>query len=175
MTHSSAATNNKYYYHCSLSVLPAPHQSTAGVVLTPSSTHITRQTAKWINVVPDDDTDYNRPDLSRWRAWFKNPKLKSYYSRLQKDEAVLKEARVITEDSNTVEDDSKNKGRRCHCWRYLQLSVDTAARLTLSVNFLLFFLKLAAAIQSGSLAVVSSLIDSTLDLLSGRCPTIEYM
>jgi len=35
------------------------------------------------------------------------------------------------------------------------------------VNVLLFFLKLAASVQSGSLAVLSSLIDSVLDLFSG--------
>ncbi|XP_019859327.1 PREDICTED: metal tolerance protein 11-like [Amphimedon queenslandica] len=48
-----------------------------------------------------------------------------------------------------------------------QLSVSSASHLTLSVNILLFFIKLAASIQSGSLSVVSSLIDSALDLFSG--------
>ena len=101
--------------------------------------------------------------------WFKKPKLKSYYSQLEKDEAALKEARSAL---NSSAEDGRGKGAEsvgsCPRLGFLQLSVDTAARLTLSVNFLLFFMKLAAAIQSGSLSVVSSLIDSTLDLLSGR-------
>ncbi len=74
---------------------------------------------------------------------------------------------MLTDSNSANEYNSNEKSPHCHCWKYLQLSVDTAARLTLSVNFLLFFLKLAAAVQSGSLAIVSSLIDSTLDLLSG--------
>ena len=99
------------------------------------------------------------------------PKLKSYYSQLEKDEAVLKEAQTAVSDQKGSRQDEQQQvestPHQCSP-SVLQLSVDTAARLTLSVNFLLFFLKLAAAIQSGSLAVVSSLIDSTLDLLSGK-------
>ena len=43
----------------------------------------------------------------------------------------------------------------------------TAARLTFAVNLFLLFAKLSATIQSGSLSVLSSLIDSVLDLFSG--------
>ena len=45
--------------------------------------------------------------------------------------------------------------------------MSTATHSTLSDNVLLFFIKMAAAIQSGSLSVISSLVDSTLDLFSG--------
>ena len=76
----------------------------------------------------------------------------------------------MVDDSAAVDNDTRSSNK---CPLFLQLSVESAARLTLSVNFLLFFLKLAAAIQSGSLAVVSSLIDSTLDLLSGQILVIN--
>lgn len=76
----------------------------------------------------------------------------------------------------TVPDEIGEENRqKCSC-SCIQLSVDTAARLTLSVNFLLFFLKIAAAIQSGSLAVLSSMIDSGLDLFSGAAiATSSYL
>ncbi len=53
---------------------------------------------------------------------------------------------------------------KCTC---IQLSVDTTAWLTFSINLFLLFAKLSAAIQSGSLSVLSSLLDSALDLFSG--------
>lgn len=56
------------------------------------------------------------------------------------------------------------KEKNCSC---IQLSVGTAARLTFAVNLFLLFAKLAATIQSGSLSVFSSLLDSILDLVSG--------
>lgn len=152
---------------------------TSGLVLTPSNNIITRQSAKWMSFLPEENqteegesrgAEESKSGQSssprrrnNWKFWYKNQKLQSYYSKLEKDEATIKEAQDIIQGSlETTEADSK-KGKKWH----IRLSVDTAARLTLSVNFLLFFLKLAAAVQSGSLAVVSSLIDSTLDLLSG--------
>ena len=101
-----------------------------------------------------------------------------YYRKQRKDIATLKEARKLS--SLGSENDLKglnerfekevignNKKCSARCPSCVQLSTGTAARLTLSVNILLFFLKLAATIQSGSLSVLSSLVDSSLDLFSG--------
>ena len=149
---------------CSLS-----SRNVSTVLVAPSTSHVTRQTAKWINVVPlDGPQAFTSPPPQR-RVWFKKPKLRSYYSKLRKDEAVLKQAQITVggDVSDNELDVEHSETGSCLKPGFLQLSVDTAARLTLSVNFLLFFFKLGAAVQSGSLAVVSSLIDSTLDLLSG--------
>ena len=99
---------------------------------------------------------------------------------MEKDERVLKEAKRILKINSMEEEDEEgtNKNKRCHrCIKChcIELSVDTAARLTLAVNFLLFFMKLAAAIQSGSLSIISSLIDSTLDLFSGLLVHTSYV
>jgi cation diffusion facilitator family transporter len=88
-------------------------------------------------------------------------KLQKYYQEVKEDEAALKEA-----ESTLQEDEENEVAPKKRCAR-IQLKVSTAARLTLSVNFLLLFMKLAASIQSGSLAVISSLLDSVLDLFSG--------
>ena len=98
-----------------------------------------------------------------------------YYRRQKQDVQTLREARKLSSLgsendlkglSDKFEEGTKSKcGPKCPS--YIQLSTGTAARFTLSINVLLFFLKLAATIQSGSLAVLSSLIDSTLDLFSG--------
>jgi cation diffusion facilitator family transporter len=80
---------------------------------------------------------------------------------VKEDEAALKEA-----ESTLQEDEEDEVAPKKRCAPF-QLKVSTAARLTLSVNFLLLFMKLAASIQSGSLAVISSLLDSVLDLFSG--------
>ena len=101
-----------------------------------------------------------------------------YYRKQKKDIATLKEARKLSSLgsendlkglSERFEEEVMGNKRMCslHCPSYIQLSTGTAVRLTLSINVLLFFLKLAATIQSGSLAVLSSLIDSALDLFSG--------
>lgn len=101
-----------------------------------------------------------------------------YYRKQKRDIATLKEARKLSSLgsendlkglSERFEEEVMDNKKMCspQCPHYIQLSTETAARLTLSVNVLLFFLKLAAAIQSGSLAVLSSLIDSALDLFSG--------
>ena len=142
-------------------MLPTQENTGTRIVLTPSSTHLTSQKAKWINILPPED---------------KQPRsVRSYYSNLKEDEKVLEEAKMIVNQSQEEEEGGAEKGSKRKAYtrriRCLQLSVDTAARLTLSANFLLFFLKLAASIQSGSLAVISSLIDSTLDLLSGEIYT----
>ena len=97
-----------------------------------------------------------------------------YYRKQKKDIATLKEARKLSSlgsvgdlkglSEKLEEEIVEKKDCKPQC---IQLSTGTAARLTLSVNILLFFMKLAATIQSGSLAVLSSLIDSALDLFSG--------
>ena len=101
-----------------------------------------------------------------------------YYRRQKQDIQTLKEARKLSSLgsendlkglSDRFEEETAGKKEKCapKCPSCIQLSTGTAARLTLSVNILLFFLKLGATIQSGSLAVLSSLIDSALDLFSG--------
>ena len=100
-----------------------------------------------------------------------------YYRRQKQDIQTLKEARKLSSLgsendikglSDRFEEALGNKGKCTpKCPSCIHLSTGTAARLTLSVNTLLLFLKLAATIQSGSLAVLSSLIDSALDLFSG--------
>ena len=105
-----------------------------------------------------------------------------YYKRQQKDIAVLRQARRLS--SLGAEEEQKYFHRsflasleeetdgerqpfcKCSC-SCLKISVDAATRLTLAANFFLFFLKFAATIQSGSLAVLSSLVDSGLDLFAG--------
>ena len=104
-----------------------------------------------------------------------------YYRKLERDKAVLEKARKLsispvdeergtpTEGMEGETSESSQQRRKLH-WRSRcnqLLSVATATRLTLSANLLLFFIKMAASIQSGSLAIVSSLVDSTLDLFSG--------
>ena len=120
--------------------------------------------------------------------------VRKYYERLRKDQVVLKEAMELkTEEEEEKETESKllhyetaldtiakstadGRGnneivqedtKKGKLMSLFQISVSSASRLTLSVNILLFFIKLAASIQSGSLSVVSSLIDSALDLFSG--------
>lgn len=157
-------------------ISPDTHKHTSGLVLAPSSNVINRQTAKWMSFLPNEDDPKAKEEergsrrnsslrTRNLKFWYKNQKLQSYYDKLEKDEATIKEAEEITKGSTEAGETEGSDRRKKLC---VQLSVDTAARLTLSVNFLLFFLKLAAAIQSGSLAVLSSLIDSTLDLLSGE-------
>ena len=100
-----------------------------------------------------------------------------YYRRQNQDIQMLKEARKLSSlgSENDIKglsdrfEESLGNKSKCtpKCPSCIHLSTGTAARLTLSVNTLLLFLKLAATIQSGSLAVLSSLIDSTLDLFSG--------
>ena len=101
-----------------------------------------------------------------------------YYRRQHKDIQTLREARKLSSlgSENDLrglneryEKEGVGKKKKCppQCPSCIQLSTGTAARLTLSINILLFFLKLAATIQSGSLSVLSSLIDSALDLFSG--------
>ena len=100
--------------------------------------------------------------------------IRHYYRRLEKDEAALEEARQLSSPTSDEERDMTDgeterapPSRKFSFRRIYNLSVSTATRLTLSVNVLLFFIKMAAAIQSGSLSVISSLVDSTLDLFSG--------
>lgn len=105
--------------------------------------------------------------------------LQSYYKQQQRDIGVIREARRYSELDSSIQIEAKfidmldkeqhpieQKKRNCmpSC---IELEVSTAARLTLSVNIFLFFLKTAATIQSGSLSVLSSLFDSGLDLFSG--------
>ena len=93
-------------------------------------------------------------------------KLRLYYQQMRKDQAVVEESKIRSTDGgrDSDEDPTAKEGRTR---MRLSLSVDAAARLTLAANFFLFFLKLAAAIQSNSLSVISSVIDSGLDLFSG--------
>ena len=90
-----------------------------------------------------------------------------YYKRQKKDIEAIATARKLSLQDDHVASNmitSQNEHYRCSC---AQLSVITATRLTLAVNILLVFFKLAATIQSGSLSILSSLIDSGLDLFSG--------
>ncbi len=101
-----------------------------------------------------------------------------YYQKQQKDIEVLREARRMSSIDSGEDDifddllreteDSEKKSccntSKCRC---IKLSVATAARLTFAVNLFLLFAKLSATIQSGSLSVLSSLLDSALDLFSG--------
>ena len=105
--------------------------------------------------------------------------VRSYYKHQREDISAIREARVFSELDNSVKIEATfidmlnekhmiNEKDHCHCVpSCLHLNVSTAARLTLSVNLFLFFLKMAATIQSGSLSVFSSLFDSALDLFSG--------
>ena len=137
-------------------------------MLAPSTSAPSRFTTKWIAALPNWDSRKKDSTIKRLpRA------VKIYYKKQQKDIAVLQEARKLsylgsTEDlRGQLEAISKDSKKKKPKWSCVQLSVGTAARLTLSVNLLLLFLKLAATIQSGSLAVLSSLLDSALDLFSG--------
>lgn len=93
-----------------------------------------------------------------------------YYKRQKKDIEAITEAHRLSSLSVPEEGGrslaGKQCSKRCQCSCF-HLSVDGAARLTLAMNFLLFFFKLGATIQSGSLAVLSSALDSGLDLFAG--------
>ena len=140
-----------------------------------------RFTAKWASTMPHWGSFRGKTE-SRKRL----PRaVRIYYRRQKKDIQALQEARRLSspgsaQDLKGLGDQSyqivSEKKREWKCsWKcsLIQLSVETAARLTLSVNVLLLFLKLAAAVQSGSLAVLSSLIDSVLDLFSGAAIAIS--
>ena len=115
--------------------------------------------------------------------------VQSYYKQRQEDITVMREARRFSElDSNIQieaklmemlkeEEHTTHEKDQCHCMpSCIDLEVSTAARLTLSVNIFLLFLKIAATIQSGSLSVLSSLFDSALDLFSGTVIAItQYL
>lgn len=143
-------------------------------MIAPSVPPPSRFTAKWASTIPHwrsrGETE-SRKRLPR--------AVRIYYKRQKKDIKVLQEARRLSSlgsenDLKTVRgDDSSRKERKMKKCSLVQLSVETAARLSLSVNFLLLFFKIAAAIQSGSLAVLSSLIDSALDLFSGAAIAIS--
>ncbi|XP_003388482.1 PREDICTED: metal tolerance protein 11-like [Amphimedon queenslandica] len=132
--------------------------------------------------------------LFRRQSVAESREVRKYYKRLRKDQVVLKEAMELkiekeekkgaeskplhyetaldnvvksTADGRSNDEITKEETRKGKLMSLFQLSVSSASRLTLSVNILLFFIKLAASIQSGSLSVVSSLIDSALDLFSG--------
>ena len=137
-------------------------------MIAPQSPPPTRFTAKWGAVMSsrwsggDQTTSRRRKRLPR--------AVQVYYKRQKKDIEALEKAHKLTlptddAESQLITENSSQK-EQCHC-SCVQLSVNTAARLTLAVNFLLVFFKLAATIQSGSLSVLSSLIDSGLDLFSG--------
>ena len=159
-------------------------------MIAPSVPPPSRFTAKWASTIP------------HWRSLRKTESRKRlpravrvYYRKQKKDIQALQEARRLSslgseedlrvvggedlrrrlsslgseEDLTAGGEDSSQK-KKCSL---VQLSVETAARLSLSVNFLLLFFKIAAAIQSGSLAVLSSLIDSALDLFSGAAIAIS--
>ena len=119
---------------------------------------------------------------TRWRGAISKPRTKDegrkrlpravqvYYKRQKKDIEAITEARRLSSLSVPEEGErflaEKQHSKRCQC-SCIHLSVDSAARLTLAMNFLLFFFKLGATIQSGSLAVLSSALDSGLDLFAG--------
>lgn len=135
--------------------------------------------------------------LFRRQSVKESREVRKYYEHLRKDQVVLKEAMEVKieneEDEEKVAESKplnyetaldnvikstangqgsdeiikKEETRKGKLLSLFQLSVSSASRLTLSANILLFFIKLAASIQSGSLSVVSSLIDSALDLFSG--------
>ena len=138
-------------------------------VVAPSTVHTTRHNAKWDQVLP---SHVGKPDKGKhkWSQLGAQPrKVRLYYRQLKGDMKVLKEAEEAGRESIEDEDErgektKKKRCKKCHC---IQLSASTAARFTLAANFLLLFIKLGASIQSGSLSVISSLIDSALDLFSG--------
>ena len=134
-----------------------------------------RFTAKWSQALQQGGAGIEAKETESRRRLPRAVKL--YYKQKRRDEEALEEAKerltstaednVETLSATAWKTDNKKKRKKkweCSC---IQLSVDTAARLTLAVNSLLFFIKLAAAVQSGSLAVLSSVIDSGLDLFSG--------
>ena len=143
-------------------------------MVAPSSAPPSRFRVKWGSLFPSrDPKSPTRPKQSR--------AVRIYYRKQQKDIEVLREARrMSTVDSGAGEDDifdellqetedNKEEKRCCNTskCRCIKLSVGTAARLTFAVNLFLLFAKLSATIQSGSLSVLSSLLDSALDLFSG--------
>lgn len=162
-------------------------------MIAPSVPPPSRFTAKWASTIPHWRSLRGKTE-SRKRL----PRaVRVYYRKQKKDIQALQEARRLSslgseedlravggedlrgrlsslgseEDPTAVGgEDSSRKKKKCSL---VQLSVETAARLSLSVNFLLLFFKIAAAIQSGSLAVLSSLIDSALDLFSGAAIAIS--
>ena len=140
-------------------------------LLTSSSPRITRSTATTADAEEQPQSSKRR--ISRG--------VRHYYRKLEKDEAALEEARqfsssISDEGRRTLidrETDRAPPSRKFCCRRMLHLSVPTAyTRLSLSFNVFLFFIKMAAAIQSGSLSVISSLVDSTLDLFSSVVITV---
>ena len=116
--------------------------------------------------------------------------VRSYYQQQQLDIAVIREARELSDLDKNVPFEARiidalneaaqfthEKDHNHPCMPSgIELEASTAARLTLSINLFLFFLKMGATIQSGSLSVFSSLFDSALDLFSGTVIVIaQYL
>ena len=161
-------------------------------MIAPSVPPPSRFTAKWASTIP-----HWRSLRGKTESCKRLPRaVRVYYRKQKKDIQALQEARRLSslgseedlravggedlrrrlsspgseEDLTAVGGEDSSRKKKCSL---VQLSVETAARLSLSVNFLLLFFKIAAAIQSGSLAVLSSLIDSALDLFSGAAIAIS--
>ena len=131
-------------------------------VIAPQAPPPTRFTAKWGAIMSSHWTKSEQTLSSSRKRLPRSVQI--YYKRQKKDiEAIATARKLSLQDDHTASNliTSQNEHYRCSC---VQLSVITATRLTLAVNILLV---LAATIQSGSLSILSSLIDSGLDLFSG--------
>ena len=156
-----------------------PHNKRGNIsseMIAPASPPPSRFKSKWWGMFSHEKSTTDTESRKRLpRA------VKVFYRQQQKDKEVLREANKLSligsiEDLGDrykwLKDQENHKRGRFNCcsskhFQCINLSVGTAARLTFAVNLFLLFAKLAATVQSGSLSVLSSLIDSTLDLFSG--------
>ncbi|KAL3862484.1 hypothetical protein ACJMK2_008445 [Sinanodonta woodiana] len=123
-------------------------------------------------VAPSHSTIANSPNDENWKvsiAGFSSKKhgksdeyrkmprrLKSYYKAqdelIQAYEAIQLEEADVMEEQNSDEDDRR---------------VEILAKVTFGINFLLLVAKAVAVALSSSISIISSLVDSAVDLLSG--------
>ena len=135
-------------------------------MIAPCTPPPSRFTTKWRGAI-------SKPSSAKSASRQRLPRaVQIYYKKQKKDIEAIMEARQRSPLTDIEGKEVRALAQKKKRGR-IQLSVDTAARLTLSLNFLLFFFKLGATIQSGSLAVLSSALDSGLDLFSGAAIAVS--
>ena len=94
----------------------------------------------------------------KWKSLRKSGKMKRFYSRQDSFiEAILEAEKDISQSKVEAAADAEKSNRM----------VNLAAKVSFFANIILMIAKLTASILSGSMAIISSLVDSVVDLVSG--------
>lgn len=99
------------------------------------------------------------PDLTKDEVRKQLSKRVRYYYKSQSE--LLGSVLELEQESRDSDAKGENDGKGCHA------SPQFMAKITFAINFALFCGKIVAAVFSGSLSVLSSVLDSAVDLVSG--------